>query len=149
MTMAQRVRRPEQFLRPAIQRSHSWQWIWLMWPFRAWQPCPYLWRAAHFPRSVFWSGLGVGSIGIWVWNVHSWVFVLGAPLLGALSRSLLRRAIDTALRGVLNDDCKRCLNCGYRLHGLPHQHACPECGTSYEIGDLEASWNNIIAQCRK
>ena len=43
-----------------------------------------------------------------------------------------------------NDYCL-CLICGYCLKGLPDEHRCPECGSTYDIEDVKRIWSEYVA----
>lgn len=38
-----------------------------------------------------------------------------------------------------------CPDCGYLLHGLPHEHQCPECGRAYSIASVRTYWLRWMA----
>ncbi len=70
------------------------------------------------------------------------VLLVLALYLGAfVVQGLLVRRFRTRLR---TEDYQLCLSCGYRLHGLPASHVCPECGVAFTKADVRQRWNQWI-----
>lgn len=43
-------------------------------------------------------------------------------------------------RRLIGTDWRICIACGYNLQGLPNRHACPECGSEYDVETLAREW---------
>lgn len=61
------------------------------------------------------------------------------PLWMSPRSSALRAKVRYA-RVVLQNRGRVCIRCGYFLHGIPDEHACPECGKPYRLEQLRAEW---------
>lgn len=57
-------------------------------------------------------------------------------------------AIWLRIRGIVRRahslSCELCEHCAYHLRGLPTRHACPECGSDYDLDRTRAKWEFIV-----
>ena len=139
----------------------------LKWDLELWADNPmggHLWRRATCIPKVYWHRVSVlRLICVMVMVLQLAVNLFGhqsgyhyAPLCAsmvllvwALIYTVLPRVVFSRLkRHLLTNDCLVCLSCGYLLHGLPEEHICPECGTSYRIDELRRSWQHWLVHRR-
>ena len=70
------------------------------------------------------------------------VIVINLPVLGfGLWQFLRRKRLDSSIAA---HHGKLCQNCEYPLVGLDESHACPECGSRFEMDKTVEYWNRFL-----
>jgi len=108
---------------------------------------PVFWKRVHRTRVtcgvvylLAWATyfvLGITASGIGLAGCPAIALVLLLPIIWAIAP---RVALRRWRRHLEAEGWHCCLECGYSLHGLPSPHTCPECGTAYDLSELETAW---------